>query len=297
VTTTTTRRQGFDRLPAPVLLMGGMVSVQIGSAWADTIFNRIGAGGATMLRLAWAAVILLAVYRPAFRGRGREEWLPVILLGLVLAAMNLTFYHAVDRLPLGIAVTVEFIGPLAVAVGYSHRPRDLIWLALAVVGIVSLAHGDSRHLSSLGLVLAAVAGCLWGCYIPLQARLGRAFSDGSGLALAMLVATIVAIPDGVIEGGSGLLRPGMLAVGLGVGVLSSVVPYSVELAALRRMSPGVFGVMMSLEPATAALVGAVILSQGLSVREIIGMALVSAASVGATVVGRGSSPAPLPIDP
>jgi inner membrane transporter RhtA len=259
--------------------------VQLGNAWADTLFDRVGAGGAGLLRLLWAMVILVAIYRPRLTGRGRDEWLPAIALGIVLAGMNLTFYHAIAHLPLGIAVTVEFIGPLAVAVAHSRRPRDLIWVGLAAVGIVSLAQSGGRDVSALGLILAATAGGLWGLYILLQARIGRAFSDGSGLALAMLVAAIVAVPDGVIEGGSGLLRPGTIAIGLGVGVLSSVVPYSIELGVLRRMPPGIFGVLMSLEPAAAALAGVIILGQGLSARQVIGMALVSVASLGASLVG------------
>ncbi len=279
-----------ELVPAPVLVLAGIVSVQIGNAWADTLFNRVGAGGAGFMRLAWAMVILMVVYRPVLRGRTREEWLPVAALGFVLAGMNLTFYHAIARLPLGIAVTVEFIGPLAVAVWHSRRPRDLVWVVLAAGGIVSLAHGGNHHLSVLGLILAATAGGFWGLYILVQARLGRAFSDGSGLALAMLVATVVAIPDGVIEGGSGLLHPGVIEIGLAVGLLSSVIPYSLELQVLRRMSPGVFGVLMSIEPAAAALAGAVILGQQLSTREVIGMALVSAASLGASVLsGRERS--------
>jgi inner membrane transporter RhtA len=274
-----------ELVPAPMLVLAGIVSVQVGNAWADTLFDRVGAGGAAFMRLAWAMLILMLVYRPVLRGRTREEWLPVLALGLVLAGMNLTFYHAIARLPLGIAVTVEFIGPLAVAVWHSRRLRDLVWVFLAAAGIVSLAHGGSHNLSVLGLILAATAGGFWGLYILVQARLGRAFSDGSGLALAMLVATVVAIPDGVIEGGSALLHPGVLEIGLAVGLLSSVIPYSLELQVLRRMSPGVFGVLMSIEPAAAALAGAVILGQQLSTREVIGMALVSAASLGASVLG------------
>ena len=179
-----------ERLPAPVLLLTGIASVQVGNAWADKLFHQVGAGGAGLMRLAWAMVILMLLYRPALRGRAREQWLSAGALGLVLACMNLTFYHAIARLPLGIAVTVEFIGPLAVAVAHSHRRRDLVWVLLAAAGILLLAHGNSHHLSTLGLILAAAAGGFWGLYILVQARLGRAFSDGSGLALAMLVAAV-----------------------------------------------------------------------------------------------------------
>jgi inner membrane transporter RhtA len=273
-----------------VLVLGGIASVQLGNAWADTLFDRIGAGGAALLRLAWAMVILIIIYRPRLTGRGRSEWLPALALGLVLAAMNLSFYHAIAHLPLGIAVTVEFIGPLAVAIAHSRRPRDLIWVALAAVGIISLAASGGHDVTAIGLVFAATAGGLWGIYILVQARVGQAFSDGSGLALAMIVATVVAVPDGVIEGGSSLLSPGTLAVGLGVGLLSSVIPYSVELIALRRIPPGVFGVLMSIEPAGAALAGVVVLGQGLSARQVIGMVLVSGASLGASLTGHASGP-------
>jgi inner membrane transporter RhtA len=282
---------GAGRVPAPLLLVAGIASVQVGNAWADTLFRQVGAGGAGLMRLAWAMVILMLLYRPVLHGRSREEWLSAGALGVVLACMNLTFYHAIARVPLGIAVTVEFIGPLAVAVAHSHRRRDLIWVLLAAFGILSLAHGDTHHLSALGLSLATAAGCLWGLYILVQARLGRAFSDGSGLALAMLVATVVAVPDGLIEGGSPLLRPEVLAVGLAIGLLSSVIPYSIELIVLRRMSPGVFGVLMSMEPVAAALAAVVILGQGVSAREALGMALVTFASVGASISGARAVPA------
>jgi inner membrane transporter RhtA len=284
--------RGTRQVPAPLMVLTGISSVQVGNAWADALFKHVDAGGAGLLRLAWAMVILVAIYRPRLAGRGRDEWLPVIALGLVLAGMNLTFYHAIQRLPLGIAVTVEFIGPLAVAVTHSRRASDGLWVLLAAVGIVALAHSSGgHHLSVLGLILAACAGGLWGLYILAQARVGQAFSDGSGLALAMLVAAAVAIPDGVTEGGSALLHPSVLAVGLAVGLLSSVIPYSIELKVLRRLSPGLFGVLMSLEPAAAALAGVIILGQGLSAREIVGIVLVSAASLGASLRAGDSASA------
>jgi inner membrane transporter RhtA len=290
--------RGGIEVPAPVMVLTGIASVQIGNAWADSLFNQIDAGGAGLLRLAWAMVILLVIYRPALAGRGREQWLPAIALGLVLAGMNLTFYHAIARLPLGIAVTVEFIGPLAVAITHSRRPADGLWVLLAAVGIVALAHsGDGHPLSVLGLLLAGIAGGLWGLYILAQARLGEAFDDGSGLALAMIVATLAALPDGIIQGGSGLLHPDALAVGLAVGLLSSVIPYSIELKVLRRLSPGLFGVLMSLEPAAAAIAGVIILGQGLSGREVVGIALVSAASLGASLRGSEASPREAPEEP
>ncbi len=277
------------------MVLTGITSVQVGNAWADSLFKHVDAGGAGLLRLAWAMVVLMVIYRPRLTGRGRDEWWPAAALGLVLAGMNLTFYHAIQHLPLGVAVTVEFIGPLAVAVTHSRRVSDAVWVLLAAVGILALAHsGGGHHLSVLGLSFAACAGGLWGLYILAQARIGQAFSDGSGLALAMMVATVVALPDGIIEGGSRLLSPGVLAVGLAVGLLSSVIPYSIELKVLRRISPGLFGVLMSLEPAAAALAGVVILGQGLSAREVVGIALVSAASLGASLRGGDSAEARAP---
>ncbi|MBO0767844.1 MAG: EamA family transporter [Solirubrobacterales bacterium] len=273
------------RFPAPALVLGGVLSLQLGAGFAAHIFSQVGAGGAGLLRLAFAALLLLLSFRPRLRGRSRAELGTAALLGLVLAGMNLVFYHAIARIPLGVAVTVEFIGPLGVAIAGSRRPLDLVWIVLAVAGILAFAHGGG-HINALGLALAAIAGLLWAAYILVQARLGQASEGGSALALSLLVAALVAIPDGVIEGGSQLLAPGNLAIGLVAGLLSSALPYSFELEALRRIATGVFGVLMSLEPAAAALVGLLVLSQGLSAREMIGIVLVCAASLGTSVSGR-----------
>src|ERR1035441_4629597 len=186
--------------------------------------------------------------------------------------MTLSFYEALHRIPLGIAVTIEFIGPLAVGVAGTRRRLDLVWIGLAAVGILALAHGDARGIDALGAGLALLAGCMWGAYILVNARVGRAFEGGSGLALAMIVASIAALPAGVVEGGAHLLTPHALVVGTAVGMLSSAIPYSLEMEALRRMSTSLFGVLMSLEPGVAALAGFVILGQNLSERQLIGVA-------------------------
>jgi inner membrane transporter RhtA len=269
-----------------VLVLGGIGSVQFGSALAKTIFDRVGPGGAGLLRLVTAAVVLLLLWRPRTRGRTREEWILAAALGLVLAGMNLVFYHAIGRIPLGIAVTIEFVGPLGVAVAGSRRRLDFVWVGLATAGIIALAHGAAHGLDPLGVLFAAVAGVLWAAYILLQARVGQAFADGSGLALAMIVAALAAIPDGVIEGGSRLLHPSTLAIGLVVGMLGSAIPYSLELEALRRIAASTFGVLMSLEPAVAAIAGLIVLGQSLSPREIVGIVLVTAASAGASRKAR-----------
>jgi inner membrane transporter RhtA len=280
------------RSPSHALVVGGIASVQFGSALATTLFARIGPGGAVLLRLLTASVILLIIFRPRVRIRTRRELLLAALFGVVLAAMNLTFYHAIQRIPLGIAVTIEFIGPLAVAVAGSRQRVDLVWVGLAAAGILALMHGDAHGLDTLGVVLALLAGCMWGTYILVNARVGRAFEGGTGLALAMCVATILALPAGVIEGGAHLIQPRSLALGAAVGILSSAIPYSFEMEALRRMATSVFGVLMSLEPAMAALAGFIVLGQGLSGRELAGIALVVVASVGASRRAREAPIAP-----
>jgi inner membrane transporter RhtA len=280
------------RSPSYGLVVGGIASVQFGAALATTLFARIGPGGAVLLRLLTASVILLIIFRPRVRVRTRRELLLAALFGVVLAAMNLTFYEAIHRIPLGIAVTIEFIGPLVVAVAGSRQRVDLVWVGLAAAGIVALTHGDAHGLDTLGVVLALLAGGMWGTYILVNARVGRAFEGGTGLALAMCVATVLALPVGVIEGGAHLIQPRSLALGAAVGILSSAIPYSFEMEALRRMATSVFGVLMSLEPAMAALAGFLVLGQGLSGRELVGIALVVVASVGASRRARAA-----PIDP
>ncbi|MGO9754732.1 MAG: EamA family transporter [Solirubrobacteraceae bacterium] len=274
------------RAPSPALVLGGIISVQFGSAIATTLFARIGPGGAVLLRLMSATIVLLIIWRPRLRSRSRRELLLASLFGLVLATMNLTFYHALHLIPLGIAVAIEFIGPLTVAVAGSRRRLDLLWVALAAAGILALTHGDAHSLNILGVVLALIAGCMWGIYILVNARVGRAFDDGAGLALAMCVASLVALPVGLVEGGAKLLTPHSLALGAAVGILSSAIPYSMEMEALRRIATNVFGTLMSLEPAMGALAGFLVLGQILSGRELIGIGLVIAASAGASSRAR-----------
>lgn len=270
------------RVPSAGLVVGGITSVQFGSAIAATLFARIGPGGAVLLRLLSATVVLIALWRPRLRGRPRSDLVLGIAFGLVLAGMNLSFYHAIHRIPLGVAVTIEFIGPLTVAVAGSRRPIDLLWVLLAAGGILALARGETHGLDALGAALALVAGCLWGTYILLNARIGRSFERGTGLALAMFVGTVAALPVGIAEGGSQLLSVRSLALGSAVGMLSSAIPYSFENEALRRIAPSVFGVLMSLEPGMAALAGLLVLGQGLGARSVLGIGLVICASVGAS---------------
>ncbi|MHB8659059.1 MAG: EamA family transporter [Solirubrobacteraceae bacterium] len=270
------------RAPSGGLVLGAIASVQFGSAVAAKLFATVGPGGAVLLRLLSASLVLVALWRPRLRGAGRRGLLLSVLFGIVLAAMNLSFYHALHLIPLGIAVTIEFVGPLAVAVLGSRRPIDLVWVALASAGILALANGATHGLNGLGVLFALVAGGFWGAYILINARVGRAFEGGSGLAMAMCVASAAALPAGLIEGGARLLEPRSLVLGAAVGMLSSAIPYSFELEALRRIAPHVFGVLMSLEPAMAAAAGLIVLGQGLSLRAVLGIALVVAASLGAS---------------
>jgi inner membrane transporter RhtA len=273
------------------MVVGSISSVQCGAALATTLFDRVGPAGAVFLRGFFAALILLAVaHRDVLRLR-RSEMRDIALFGVTLAAMNLGFYEAIDRLPLGIAVTLEFTGPLAVAVFGSRRRRDLIWVGLAAIGIVLLAGdfgGDSIDL--FGAVLALAAGACWGVYILLSSRVGGRSEGLGGLALAMVISAAVLAPPGIAAGGGEMLSAGVLAVGLSVGLLSSALPYALEIEALRRLPNAVFGVMMSLEPAVAALVGFIALGQGLEAVEMVAIALVVVASAGA--LRSASTPAP-----
>jgi inner membrane transporter RhtA len=270
------------RAPSPVLVVSAIASVQFGSAIATTLFHRTGPAGAVLLRLISASIVLMLVWRPALRTRTRRDLALAALFGVVLAAMNLTFYEAIKRIPLGVGVTIEFIGPLAVALAGSRKRLDLVWVALAAAGIVALMHGGSHGLNLLGVVFALIAGSMWGAYILVNARVGRRFEEGTGLALAMCVAAVIALPFGVAEGGSHLLQLHSLAIGAAVGMLSSAIPYTLEVESLRRIATGVFGVLMSIEPAMAALAGFIVVGQSLTARELAGIGLVVVASLGAS---------------
>jgi inner membrane transporter RhtA len=270
-----------ERAFAVSLVLGGVLSVQLGAALATTLFAELGPGGTVLLRVGFAALVLLALWRPTTRGLSSLQWRYVALFGISLAGMNWAFYGALDRIPLGIAVTFEFAGPLGVAIALSRRARDVVWAAMAAAGIVLLAPLPAGSIDAVGVGLALLAGAFWAAYILLSARVGRAFPGGSGLALAMVVAAVALVPAGAVEGGASLGDPGLLAVGLAVAMLSSAIPYSLELEALRRLRQGTFGVLMSLEPAVAAAVGYVALGQGLAADELLAIGLVVGASAGA----------------
>lgn len=269
-------------MPPTLLVLASIASVQFGAAFAKTLFDELGAGGTVFVRTLVAAIVLVLILRPRLAGHSRGDLGLTLVFGLVLAAMNFCFYSSIERIPLGIAVTFEFVGPLGVAVFGSRRPLDLLWVVLAAAGILLLSDlGSGGGLDGLGVALALFAGVLWAAYILLSARMGRAFPGGAGLAIAMVVATVPLAPVGIADGGSQLLVPEVLLAGVAVGLLGSAIPYALELEALRTMPVGVFGVLMSLEPAVAALAGFLVLDEGLVTRELVAIALVVAASAGA----------------
>ena len=269
----------IDRSTAPLLVLAGVVSVQFGGALAATLVPRIGAVGLVLLRLTFAMVILCAVVRPRVRGRSRRAWVTVVLFGLALAAMNTAFYSSLAYLPIGVAVTVEFLGPLTLAAVLSRRPRDVAAVLAAGLGValVSGATGASwGRFEPIGLFWAAVAGAMWAAYIVLSQRTGTLFSGLDGLALALVVSTAVVAPFGLFS--VDRWTPEIVGLGLGIAVLSSVLPYSLELMALRHLSQSVFGILLSIEPAVAALAGLLVLDQVLDRGQVVGLFLVVIAS-------------------
>jgi len=271
---------GLDRAPPIGLVLCGVTSIQFGAALAATMFDDLGAAGVSLLRLGFAAVVLTVLSRPRVRGRRPADLRLVALFGVTLGGMNLFFYEALDRIPLGVAVTIEFAGPLAIAVATSRRRLDLVWAAIAAVGIVLLSNPFGAGIDGVGLVLILAAAACWAAYILIAQRATRAYDGSEGLAIAMVVAALVPLVPGVLEAGSTLVRPQWLALGAAVALASSVIPYSLETEALRRLPANVFGVLMSLEPAVAALAGFLVLGQALGVRDLVAIALVVAASVG-----------------
>jgi inner membrane transporter RhtA len=277
--------------PAPALVLGAIASVQGGAAIAIRLFPDVGPDGTVLLRLALSALLLLAVARPRRTGpRTKPDLALAVAYGVVLAAMNATFYQSLGRIPLGVAVTIEFVGPLAVAVAGSRRPLDAVWVVLAAVGVVLLTSGGGEGIDLVGVGWAAAAGVFWGAYILLAQRVGRVFPGATGLAIALSVGTVCVLPFGIAAAGTRLFRPDVLGRGAAVAVLSSAAPYSLELFALRRMRTSVFGVLMSLEPAMAAVSGLLFLDQHLRAREWVAVVCVMAASVGATQSARSVTP-------
>jgi inner membrane transporter RhtA len=279
-----------DEARGVALVVAAVTSLQFGAGFAVTLFDELGPSGAAFVRLAVAAVVLLAIWRPRLAGHPLGDLRVAAAFGIALGVMNWAIYSAMDRIPLGIAVTIEFAGPMAVAVAGSRRTLDLLWVALAAAGILLLADPGGGSLDAAGVGFALLAAAMWAAYILLSVRVGRLFPGGSGLALAMAVGAVVIAPLGITQAGAALGHVDLLAAGAGVALASSVIPYSFELEALRRLPARVFGVLMSLEPAVAALAGLVVLGQSLGLLEWLAIGLVVVASAGATAA-RASAPA------
>jgi inner membrane transporter RhtA len=269
-----------------VLVLASATSIQFGAALAATLFDDVSPSGTSLLRIGLGAVVLGAIVRPAWRRHDARALRLVALFGLTLGVMNLAFYEALDRIPLGVAVTIEFIGPVSVAVLLSRRALDLLWVALAVLGILLLADPfGAGALDAAGLAFVLLAAAAWAAYILLAQRASTRFEGLEGLAMGSVVAALVPLAPGLLSAGGDLLAPEILAVGLAVGVLSSAIPYALETEALRRIPANVFSVLMSLEPAVAAVAGFLVLDQRLGARDLVAIALVIAASIGVTRTG------------
>ena len=272
-------------VPAPGLVIGGIVGLQCGAALTTRLFPAVGPAGVVTLRLSIAAVVLLAAWRPGLRW-DRGTWALAAAAGTLIAIHHLSYYEALDRIPLGAAATVEFSGPFLIAAAGSRRATDALWTCLAAAGVLLLT-GSGPRLSAAGLGFAALAGCCWGGYILVAKRLAHRVPDGRGLALAVAWGALLSLPYGLAQGGTRLLRPAILAAGAAVAILSTVLPYSLQFEALRRLSRRVFSVLTSLEPAVGALAGLLLLHQHLSPLQWLGITAVALASVGAS---RGTGP-------
>ena len=272
------------------LVVVAVTTLQLGAAFAVTLFDELGPAGTSVLRLGLAALILWALWRPRVRGHASRDLAVTVAFGVMLGTMNWCIYEAMDRIPIGVAVTIEFAGPLGLAVALSRRALDLVWVVLAAAGILLLTNPfGASDLDAAGVGFALLAAAAWAAYIPLSARTGRLFPGGAGLALAMAAGALLVAPAGIAQGGSELLQPELLASGAVVALASSVVPYSLELESLRRIPARVFGVLMSLEPGVAALAGFLVLDQGLSATDLLAIALVAGASAGAAAGAEGPS--------
>ena len=280
-------------LAAPVgLLLVAMFSIQFGASLAKSLFPTFGPEGTSVARLSLAALVLLAVWRPWRQRLGRRDVAAVVAYGAALGGMNYAFYLAIARIPLGLAVAIEFTGPLAVAVLASRRRADFLWIVLAALGILLVLpiSPASGALDLRGVLLALGAGACWGLYIVAGKKLGARLPGGVAASLGMLVAALVVLPLVLVQSGARLWNPSAWPVALGMAMLSSAVPYSLEMFALKRIPARTFGVLMSLEPAIGALSGFLFLHESLTPLQWLAIGLVIAASAGTAMTSQGTSP-------
>ncbi len=273
-------------VPPPGLLLLSILSIQLGAAFAVHLFAALGPIGTVALRVGFSALLLLAASRPASARTARGHVGPVLLFGLVIAVMNLCFYEAIARIPLGIAVTIEFIGPLGIAVATSRRPLDFVWIAMAIVGVGMLSREIGAGLDPIGVLLAALAGAGWAGFVLVSRRVGRIFTGVTGLALGMTVAALLLLPVGLASGELAHVEAKLILAAFAIALLSSAIPLSLEFEALKRLSPRACGVLVTLEPAVAVMVGAVLLGQPVGPRALLAVLCVTAAALGITIFDR-----------
>ena len=275
----------FNIPPIPAVLFA-IISVQSGAAIAKTLFPAIGAAGTASLRIGISAIILLAVYRPNLLKITPNQWKIVIPYGLSLGAMNLIFYLAIERIPIGLAVTLEFIGPLVVAVIGSKRLIDYLWVLLAAIGIVLIAPWSNNGIDLLGVLFALLAGALWAAYIVLGTKVSKIMKGGDAVATGMLFASILIVPFGILENGLTNLTPTFLYLGIALALLSSAIPFTLEMKALGQLPARTFSILMSLEPAAASIFAFIFLQEHLAFNEILAVVFVVIASVGSTITSK-----------
>jgi inner membrane transporter RhtA len=275
-------------IPPGLLVVFSSLSVQVGASIASGLLTQFSPITVVAIRLVFGAVLVDLFRRPRIRGSGRQAWRSAFMLGVVLACMNASFYVALARIPLGVAVTISFVGPLAAALLGSRRPLDLVWVVLAAVGVVLLASPRFESADIVGLLAAGGAGLCWFLYILVAARVSRDWPDGSGVSASMTVSALLIMPFVLLIGDLGAVaaEPAVLLAGLGIALFSSALPYSLEVAALGRLRPETYGILVSLEPAFAAMAGFLLLSQTLEIPELVAVGLVSVASIGASLTAR-----------
>ncbi|AZI25059.1 DMT family transporter [Pedobacter sp. G11] len=273
--------------PVPAVLLS-IISVQCGAAIAKGLFPEIGAAATASLRIGLSAIILLAAFRPNLTKLNAKQWKYVILYGLSLGAMNMVFYMAIERIPIGLGVTLEFVGPLLLAIFSSKKAIDFIWIVLAAIGIALIAPWTSNGLNLTGVLLALLAGGFWAAYIILGGRISKIMKGGEAVAVGMLFATLLILPFGIFSGGLNQLSPKLLGLGASLALLSSAIPFTLEINALKQLPARTFSILMSLEPAMAALAAFVFLQEYLSLTECIAVACVVIASAGSAITAKRS---------
>ncbi|MFZ0597606.1 MAG: DMT family transporter [Flavobacterium sp.] len=279
------KNKEFNIPPIYAVLLA-IISVQCGAAIAKSLFPTIGAAGTASIRIGVSAIILLIAYRPNLKAITREQWKIVVPYGLSLGAMNLIFYLAIERIPIGLAVTLEFIGPLLVAIVGSKRLIDYCWVLLAAIGIALIAPWTNNRVDIIGVAFALLAGALWAAYIILGGKISKIMNGGEAVSTGMLFAALLILPFGFYENGLANLTPKLFGMGIALALLSSAIPFTLEMKALGQLPPRTFSILMSLEPAAASICAFIFLQEHLNFYEILAVVCVVIASAGSTLTAK-----------